>query len=84
MLPDYTPPAGDTSADTAIIDARGMVVARTPWWEKATLKGKVHLRRGQTFFARNGDYLGRMSLIGAGLLALYAGIRRARQVVRDE
>ena len=61
---------------SALIDARGTVVAKTAWWEKATLKGKVHLRSGQTFFARHGDYLGRISLVLGGLLLVYAGIRK--------
>jgi apolipoprotein N-acyltransferase len=47
---------------SALIDARGVVMARTPWWEKATLKGRIHLREGRTFFARHGDYLGRISM----------------------
>jgi len=64
---------------SAFIDARGMVTARTPWWEKATLKGKIHLRRGQTFFARHGDYLGRISLVFGGLLVLGAGIRKSKK-----
>jgi hypothetical protein len=38
------------------------VIARTAWWEKATLKGRIHLREGRTFFARHGDYLGRISM----------------------
>jgi apolipoprotein N-acyltransferase len=63
---------------SALIDARGMVIARTPWWEKTTLKGKLHLRGGQTFFARHGDYLGRISLVFGGFLVLYAGIRKLR------
>jgi apolipoprotein N-acyltransferase len=61
---------------SALINAKGMVIARTPWWEKATLKGKIHLRGGQTFFARHGDYLGRISLVSGGFLVLYGGIRR--------
>ena len=64
---------------SALIDARGMVVARTPWWEKTTLKGKIHLRRGTTFFARHGDYLGRISLIFGGLLVLIVGIRKLKK-----
>ena len=47
---------------SALIDARGMVMARTAWWEKATLKGQIHLREGRTFFSRHGDYLGRISM----------------------
>ena len=47
---------------SALIDAKGMVIARTPWWKKATLKGRIHLRQGRTFFVRHGDYLGRISM----------------------
>jgi apolipoprotein N-acyltransferase len=73
---------------SAIIDARGMVIARTPWWEKTTLKGQVHLRGGQTFFARHGDYLGRISLVCGAILVLYGGIRSkaatAREALNDD
>ncbi len=55
---------------SALIDAKGMVIARTPWWKKATLKGRIHLRQGRTFFARHGDYLGRLSMfLGIFLIA---------------
>jgi apolipoprotein N-acyltransferase len=64
---------------SALISAQGMVMARTPWWEKATLKGKIHLRGGQTFFARHGDYIGRISLLSGAFLVLYAGIRKLKQ-----
>ena len=60
---------------SALIDAKGRVIAETPWWKKATLKGKVHLRGGQTFFTQHGDYLGRMSLFFGILLILYGGVR---------
>jgi len=60
---------------SAIINAKGMVVARTPWWEKTTLKGKIHLRRGKTFFARYGDCLGRLSWVLSGVLGIFAAIR---------
>jgi len=63
---------------SALINAKGQVIARTSWWEKTTLKGRIHLRRGQTFFARHGDYLGRISLVLGGFLILYAGIRTVR------
>lgn len=63
---------------SALIDARGMVIAKTPWWKKTTLKGKIHLYHGQTFFARHGDYLGRISLYSGVFLLLYAGIRKLK------
>ncbi len=64
---------------SALINAKGMVIARTPWWKKTTLKGKIHLRRGQTFFARYGDYLGRISLVLGVFLILYGGIRKLKK-----
>ncbi|MBW2352093.1 MAG: apolipoprotein N-acyltransferase [Deltaproteobacteria bacterium] len=57
---------------SALIDAKGKVTARTPWWKKATLKGQIHLRRGRTFFARHGDWLGRISMYMGILLIIYA------------
>jgi apolipoprotein N-acyltransferase len=65
---------------SAIINANGMVVAQTPWWKKATLKGKIHLRGGQTFFARQGDYLGRISLVLGGFLLLCGGFRKLKKL----
>jgi apolipoprotein N-acyltransferase len=57
---------------SALIDARGMVMARTPWWKKAALKGRIHLRQGRTFFARHGDYLGRIAMFW-GILLIVCG-----------
>ncbi len=68
---------------SALIDAKGSVIARTPWWKKATLKGKIHLRQGQTFFAKHGDYLGRISMYIGALLLLYTGIRNRIQQKRN-
>ena len=64
---------------SALINARGMIMARTPWWKKTTLKGKIHLNRGQTLFARYGDYLGRISLVLGGFLILYGGFRKSQR-----
>ena len=60
---------------SAIIDAKGKVMAQTPWWKKATLKGEVHLRRGRTFFSKHGDWLGGISLVLGILLILWSVIR---------
>jgi len=61
---------------SALINAKGKVMAQTPWWEKTTLKGKIHLRGGQTFFALHGDYLGRISLIFGIFMVIYGWIRK--------
>jgi apolipoprotein N-acyltransferase len=65
---------------SALINARGTVIARTSWWKKTTLKGKIHLRQDQTFFARHGDYLGRISLIFGAFFGLYAGVRKLKKL----
>ncbi|MFO7984354.1 MAG: apolipoprotein N-acyltransferase [Desulfatiglandaceae bacterium] len=57
---------------SAFIDAKGTVMARTPWWKKATLKGRIHLHQGRTFFARHGDYLGRISMY-LGIMLILCG-----------
>ncbi len=64
---------------SALINARGTVMAQTPWWKKTTLKGRIHLRRGKTFFSRHGDYLGRIALVLGGILVLYGGIRKLKK-----
>jgi apolipoprotein N-acyltransferase len=69
---------------SAIIDAKGMVIAQTPWWKKATLTGKVHLRQGRTFFVRHGDYLGRISLALGILLIIYGVIRNLINKKKNE
>ncbi|MBW1786859.1 MAG: apolipoprotein N-acyltransferase [Deltaproteobacteria bacterium] len=60
---------------SALIDARGMVISRTPWWEKTTLKGRIHLRQGRTFFVRHGDFLGRISMFFGIFLIAWAAMR---------
>ncbi len=60
---------------SALIDARGTVMAKTGWWKKTTLKGEVHLRQGRTFFARHGDYLGRFAMVLGILFIIYGVIR---------
>ena len=68
---------------SAIINFRGEVIARTSWWEKAVLKGKVHLRKGQTFFARYGDLTGRFSIICGGMLIIWSVIRNwVRKIIK--
>ena len=65
---------------SALIDAKGMVIARTTWWKKTTLKGRIHLRQGRTFFARHGDYLGRISMyLGVFLIVCGEIGNRARK-----
>ena len=57
---------------SAIIDQRGRILAETPWWQPAVLTGEVNCNTAETFFVRNGDIAGRISvLVTLLLLALF-------------
>ena len=60
---------------SAIIDSRGRILESTPWWEPALLEGTVGLSNRQTFFVRNGDIVGRISVLLFALLLLAALFR---------
>lgn len=56
---------------SAFINQKGDVLSKTPWWEPATLKGKVRVNEVQTFYVVYGDYLGYIALGVFVLLLLY-------------
>ena len=61
---------------SAFIDRKGRILERTAWWEPAILKGTVTLSDRKTFFVRNGDVVGRLSVFLFLLLFAAALIRR--------
>lgn len=44
-----------------LVDARGYPRQETNWWEEAVIDGKLKLYSGTTFYARHGDFLGRIA-----------------------
>ena len=61
---------------SAIIDPSGRILDKTPWWEPATLSGKIGLSDEQTFFVRHGDFVGRICLLMFLLLLCGTIVRR--------
>lgn len=61
---------------SAIIDPRGRIVKQTSWWIPETLKGKTGLSDQCTFYVKNGDYIGRISVMMFVLILLGAIVRR--------
>ena len=61
---------------SAIINQKGHIHARTPWWEPAVLRGTVNLSSRETFFVRAGDLIGRLSVFLFVLLFAAAIFRR--------
>ena len=45
---------------SCIVNARGELLQKSPWWESAVVEGKINLREGETFFVRYGDITGRV------------------------
>lgn len=60
---------------SAVIDQRGDIVASTPWWEPAVLKGRINRNTYLTFFVRHGDIAGRVCTFLFLLLLLALPVR---------
>ena len=56
---------------SALIDRKGRILASTPWWKPAVLRGEVALSCEETFFVRHGDIPGRIAVFVALLLAAF-------------
>jgi len=62
------------SANTGIsgvINQRGDIVTRSGWWTEAVIKANIRMSDKITFYARFGDYIGRISMFVSGLLVMY-------------
>lgn len=55
---------------SAFINQRGDRLQESSWWEKATLRGDLNLNDELTFYVKNGDYIGRISVFVFCLLTL--------------
>lgn len=60
---------------SAVIDDRGSVLERTEWWEDAVISAKVKLNSTVTFYAKYGDYIGRIASLLAGLMIALTVVR---------
>ena len=61
---------------SALIDQKGRILDRTPWWEPAILQGSANLSSRETFFVRAGDIVGRLGVLVFVLLFAAALFRR--------
>ncbi len=69
------------AANTGIscfIDHRGNITDRTAWWTKTALSGVVRTSNELTFYARNGDGIGRVFAFFSLLLLVFTGVRFIR------
>ena len=74
------------SANTGIscfIDQRGDVYDATSYWEPAVISRDLNINRELTFYARMGDYIGRLSVFLTVLFSLISvvfGIRKRKEL----
>lgn len=62
------------SANTGIsgyFNAKGEILARTKFWVPAVVKKDLYINDTVTFYAKNGDYIGRISAFISGLLIIW-------------
>ena len=60
------------SGISCFINQKGEILQKGPWWEATVMRGSVNLNSEESFFVRNGDIVGRVSvLVFLLLLALF-------------
>jgi apolipoprotein N-acyltransferase len=55
---------------SSLIDQKGQVLQKTGWWEVTAIRGVVNQNRKLTYYALQGNVLGKMSLFFTALLLL--------------
>jgi len=60
---------------SAIINQRGDLVESLGWWKRGTISGTINANNKITYYAKNGDYIGRLSAFMA-LLAFAVAFSR--------
>ncbi len=73
------------SANTGIsgfIDDKGYVMSKSKWWVEDALKATVYIQTQETFYARYGDYIGKIAavLLALNMLILF---RNKRELASD-
>jgi len=56
---------------SAFISSKGEILKSTRWWESSAIKSAIFTSNCQTFYVRNGDYIGLAALIFSIILILY-------------
>lgn len=57
---------------SCFVDVFGNITQKTDWWTKDAIRQKVSLNKKITFYAKHGDYLGRVAVLLSFLIVLYS------------
>lgn len=60
---------------SALINQKGEILQESDWWTEAVLCGNLNLNDSVTFYARHGDYPGRLAAFFSILLILWLVVR---------
>jgi apolipoprotein N-acyltransferase len=55
---------------SCIINQKGDIVRSLEWWQSGAIRGYLNANDKITFYAKNGDYLARMSVVISALVLL--------------
>jgi len=61
---------------SAVINQRGEVLESIGWWKRGVIRGEIGANNEITYYARQGDYIGRLSAFLSMMILLYAISRR--------
>jgi len=67
---------------SAIINEKGEILASTDWWEEDVISAKVKLNSTLTFYAKYGDYIGRIASLLAVLMLVLTMVRKLNKTGR--
>ena len=63
---------------SALINQRGEILQQSEWWTQDALRGKLNLNSEITFYAANGDFVGRIAAFFAVLMFFWMLVKRVR------
>jgi apolipoprotein N-acyltransferase len=72
------------SANTGIscfYNQRGERIAASNWWEPTAIRKELNRNKAQSFYTKNGDYLGKLSLLIVSILAIYSLFIRPKKMI---
>ncbi len=61
---------------SAFINQKGEIILSTKWWTKDAIKSSIRANNDLTFYAKHGDYIGRLAGFLAVFIFLYAFVRQ--------
>ena len=79
-------PRAANTGRSMFVDAYGNTTHETDWWTEAVIDKTIHLYKGQTFYSKHGDYIGRIACwltLLICLVAIFLNYRRPKRNPND-